>query len=622
MRSEFWGGVVASLQRRDGRDIGTLALIVMALLLAMSIGPFSAIMILPRSGSWPMPDNYPGLPKDFSKILVNDVKQQSELLSGALSTAGLYPMNISESGLGVSFQCQWDKTRTDKPPCNSVLNINYDALIPQTVALSTTAENLEDSYYSIQLESFAELTATTIAMGYTSLFVASEAADFDIFEDRVFIHASAVAGATMTTALINNALTLQGWLLNESGNNLTLQIKPRLTDQAGKKVIVKQPMVFTGCVGGLFKPDNFTAATQLSVKSGGIFPGFNLTVGKAVEALYHRPGRPASFMSYVDVQDHVPFPISTAALIVTPAPSSYGNNLDLDAVHLCLVSARWVEADTWLDVPLPMSGVHPEWRTRDKVQLAKEVSSLDRAQVISIDPDFMANLNMKPFSDGNSQSNNTAVNSSSAYDYIASRCAGEPSCAGLAISGMLAYTLSLAQCTQIQCSIDTDWFDFHISNVNFTRMTNPTQAKASGNYSTMTFNEFITTYGYGFDDNVPAIIGFVLLLLHVALVLFHIGMIVFHGFWTSDAWTSLGELIVLAAASNPSPLLRNNGAGIRKWRKWQLTAKVRESVPEERLELIFGRDNNTRPAQDNEDGISLQDENIGLILPRPDKKYR
>jgi hypothetical protein len=593
LRSEFWGGAVAAIRRRKGRDVGTLALIVVSLLLAMSIGPFSAIIILPRFRSWPMPDNYPGLKDYFDRTA--SIKNESALSYAAFSTAGLYPMNISEAALGISFSCEWDITHTDKPPCDNLLNVDYESLIPQTVILSTTAQNLEDSYYQDQMDSFAEMTATTTYMGYTSLFVASDPSDMAYLDpiDGGYVAISAFAGATMTTKVVNSGLGYHGTLLSDN-SNLTMQIRLRINDQAGKSVAVKQPIVFSSCIGYVFTPNNFTAATQLPVRGGGILPSFNLTVGEAVAALYHQPGRPASFMSFLDVQEQVTFPISTAALFVTPLSTNSWNATPYDVVHLCLVSASWIEADTWLNIPARVSGSHPEYRIRDKVALAREVPNLDPADLIAIDPAFMTKLNIKPFNDGSRQSDGTGLNSSSAYEYIATRCAGNPVCLGLSVSGMLAYTISLAQCAFIDCFDGYYWTNVTATHVNFTLVNNAAQAEASGNYSRMTIQGFVSTYGYDFDDNIPAIIGFVILLLHITLVLIHVTMIVFNGFWTSDAWTSLGELIVLAAGSSPSAILNNNGAGVRKWRKWQLTAKVREAVPEERLELVFGRENDTK----------------------------
>jgi hypothetical protein len=125
---------------------------------------------------------------------------------------------------------------------------------------------------------------------------------------------------------------------------------------------------------------------------------------------------------------------------------------------------------------------------------------------------------------------------------------------------------------------------------------------------------FVQTAGYIFND-FTVIIAMAVLLLHFVLVLGHVCVVLVGRPWTSNAWSSLGELLALAVQSTPTDLLMNTGAGIDQGATWKLGTCVREAQDEGRLELVFRDELLSGYGQEEGKADDLQ------ILPKPDRKY-
>lgn len=90
---------------------------------------------------------------------------------------------------------------------------------------------------------------------------------------------------------------------------------------------------------------------------------------------------------------------------------------------------------------------------------------------------------------------------------------------------------------------------------------------------------------YRFSNSWLIILGFVFLYLHVALVLIHLAIIVLGGFWTSNAWSNLGDFVALALRSPPvqgqsattAALLAEMDAGVSSTKAWGLVVRIREN---------------------------------------------
>jgi hypothetical protein len=99
----------------------------------------------------------------------------------------------------------------------------------------------------------------------------------------------------------------------------------------------------------------------------------------------------------------------------------------------------------------------------------------------------------------------------------------------------------------------------------------------------------VLRYGYGYDfRGILVSIAVAIPLIHVALALLYMG-IVLAGALSNSAWSTMGDIMVLAVNSSSTEHLRNTCAGVDKKETWGLVTRVRETS-EEQLELILEGD--------------------------------
>jgi hypothetical protein len=79
--------------------------------------------------------------------------------------------------------------------------------------------------------------------------------------------------------------------------------------------------------------------------------------------------------------------------------------------------------------------------------------------------------------------------------------------------------------------------------------------------------------------------------------------------WTSESWSSIGQLLALALNSRPNwENLANSCAGVNLTQTWGQTVKIRE-VDDDHLEIVVGQE------QDEKSTLKRYDK------PRPGKAY-
>ena len=119
------------------------------------------------------------------------------------------------------------------------------------------------------------------------------------------------------------------------------------------------------------------------------------------------------------------------------------------------------------------------------------------------------------------------------------------------------------------------------------------QYLASTNHTKINWNAQRYGYGWGFRGT-PILIATTVLLAQALTALVHTAVTVFGG-WTSDAWGTMGELLVLALNSMPTERSREcASAGSEVWkrgnlRSWKEIVTVREGVGTQ-LELSVGEE--------------------------------
>lgn len=82
-------------------------------------------------------------------------------------------------------------------------------------------------------------------------------------------------------------------------------------------------------------------------------------------------------------------------------------------------------------------------------------------------------------------------------------------------------------------------------------------------------------HGYGLHG-VTIILAFVVLFLYVATVFVHIAVMSLGTRWSSRAWKTVGEFLVLAIRSPTPPVLQNTGGGVKGSSTWKNRASIQE----------------------------------------------
>ncbi|OIW33164.1 hypothetical protein CONLIGDRAFT_676968 [Coniochaeta ligniaria NRRL 30616] len=643
MTGQFWGAARSSLTGLTG--VFTILLVVVSMVLAMAIGPFSAIVMLPNYGFWSVSANYPGMstildPNNNTITMTDDnggltqnttmTGRISEFVIG-ISLEELYPMTLGPE-LGITWECPMQPIPSKTAyGCLNMFTMYFSDIIKVTPDIVSNAQMDSLSLIQNGSDPFPYYNDFIYTMARGNISQGDLLCDGTVWmawgDTRTFddddLQANTAFGMATTPSFLAEQVLAAEWAAIEDMNIDSLRKliqKIEFSTSFGTPVPVKQPAVMTQCsyVSG-YTPDNFTAGAQFHFVPA-MFPRFTLTADEGLVALVKQcadTGKDGC-LTFVDVQHLVPWPISTGVLAVTALYDHEGNLWPTVVIQACLTSARWAEAENWGMGAYSDKGGHRIWGElrQDPVAMVNGTEHVAAGAIVRVDAGWMNGLDTSP---SNAYSTSAEMDSPAAlsnYDYLAATAGGVPAIVSL----MVASALAAAQCAFTPCSVQESQTHFDPSVYNFTRLRD---AAAGGDAVTVKTSYFVFTYGYGINNSWLTAVGIAVLLLHALLVLCHVGLILGWGFWTSDAWGSLGEMVALALRSAPPGELVNATAGVARMETWRLVAVVRERVAAGRLELVLsergGGDGDVEmgTAGRREDGAQGGD----LAVPRSDKKY-
>lgn len=208
--------------------------------------------------------------------------------------------------------------------------------------------------------------------------------------------------------------------------------------------------------------------------------------------------------------------------------------------------------------------------------------TVDTADIVAIDAQWMNSLlAYKPFEIPFTYSNASAASSLN------------PEGTGLWLSLIISSTMAAAQCSfgicEPNCSSDRKCEPDSVlqmvhwdSNIvyNYSRKLSPSEANLTENQSTLRIKFKASYTAYRFSSSWLVIAGFVILYLHVAIVLVHLAIIAFGDWWTSNAWTNLGDFLILAmrsSAAQSAALLTQLSGDDPDSRTWGLVVRMRNT---------------------------------------------
>lgn len=236
------------------------------------------------------------------------------------------------------------------------------------------------------------------------------------------------------------------------------------------------------------------------------------------------------------------------------------------SIELCLISARWAEAEVWLD--RQSSGATQSSfgiSTEDLVQYLHKTSNADH--LIKTSTGWLEGIGVPRVNANN-------MELQSAYSEASQFCLTkfpqlDNSCRSIFLA--LHVADALAQSADVQLYVN-NWND------------------PPGQQDTVIHHTYYASaYAYAFQNSTAITLAFVALLLHVFISLLHMGSIIFsRQSWHGSSWDSFGKLLVLALQSRASDELENVGGGVSSSHTWKKRIVVREVGDKRQIQLIVG----------------------------------
>lgn len=332
----------------------------------------------------------------------------------------------------------------------------------------------------------------------------------------------------------------------------------------------------------------------------GLFPEFNFTMSEQLAMMLLEQDWELGFLLFVDLQDHVPFPISGGYISVEPRmQTEIALNQavpERQRVRIGFFLAQWAEASATYISSVDSNGLAtPDVRPGELARPLIDHLNMSASTVgplVRMDAVWLNSLDIFPFeilpTGGFPRLNN---NSRSLFDHVAASSVE-------IIPIFLSAVMSTAQgmygiipAESVMCVVPgTEACIFPDGNgtsaiqYTYSRALPVTDAELPENQVQVRVKIEQEVWGYAFQGT--TIIGaFVFLYLHAALVLVHLAIMAVGG-WSSMAWASLSDFVVLGLNSASSRLLEHAGTGVSAWKTWGFMASVRNVKREGRLELV------------------------------------
>ncbi|KAK5653800.1 hypothetical protein OQA88_7958 [Cercophora sp. LCS_1] len=585
----------------------TFTLVVSVALLSLAASPFSAVILIPRELRLELPESHnltqsliqppEGEPPSASWIQGPRDGSGTYLLEAlSMPTTQMYPMSIGPS-LNLTWRCP---PLADRPGnCMSYFN----QLFPDIV-LSSMATLSKD---------FVEIPPSDLLIGGSKFRSTAFLTDFDI--EAVGLNDTNLAGSAVR-ATCPLKLAFDNLIALSTGINFYRERFPNVPDVFTSAIWsspvlslpILQPQVLSQSCLTNIRAVNLTVdslvSAPLNINNVGIeldgnscfgtgfYPAFNFSFTESVASQLMSKNWTAGFLSFIDIQDSVPYPVSGGYVRVYPVdPSTPPQDREYQEIEIGYILAQWAKASPSSQsfirgVSEPF--IHPgEFETSFEDLLNKPdfgaVVGLDAAWLNALDIfpfEVLPPINTLPKLDANSRSLfNYVAESGNTHDVpmmVAAVMAGVHGAFGtLREDTKICTAPNNRGCTSRALLGERPVVYEYGSAINAT----------AGNQVVIRVKLEQEAFGYSFKGGVTVILAFVFLYLHALLVLSHV-VVVMAGFWSSAAWTSLTDLIVLGVGSAPSSLLRNAGAGVGSWRSWAFMASVRD-VGFQRLELVI-----------------------------------
>lgn len=411
-------------------------------------------------------------------------------------------------------------------------------------------------------------------------------------------HSGAVTCALWVAAGIGSALNILtlGQLINDAfQTNTTLPTANGDIVEVswGGNIRNRQPLVFMQkCIVLLFEENADQDLADLLVgwrpppgywgySSPGLYPAFVPRFTEATAKALAKENWGDLLLTFVDMQDSLPYPVSTAAI---RGELTFNHNTGRRTYYMEVYTlvGIWAEAQPAFTnesiFNTQKTNVFFRPGALSQPLDAHNHPLIDSEDIVAIDAQWMNSLlTYTPF-----KISNVSTASLLGWEDL-----------GLRLPLIIASTMAAALCSFGICEPNCQPFGscekgsvlqmVHWDErvvYNYTKKLSPSEANLAENQSTLRIKFKASYTAYRFSSSWLVIAGFAILYLHVALVLAHFAVIAFGDWWTSNAWTNLGDFLILAmrssAAQSAALLTQLSGDGLDS-RTWGLVMRIRNT---------------------------------------------
>ena len=573
---ELWGIALSAISYR--RKIGIILMIMLAVVLASTTGPSSAVLMIPRLDYWPA---------GRTNVWMN------------ITSDELWPSRVG--GSLVPESCSQAPNVSNICPSSEWQSIYEFLSIGNQMIPSPYTNGISVTPYSVQVSGRTALRQLIIGHHrYRNV-----TAPYNPQVAQATTQQAAVADALSTVASLwsmalqyhnspfSNLRDVVQTILNSYNQPYTLA-------SCGADVIEgeadKRPIAFPippGSSPDMLKKANITMSVLEMMAI--IYP--NLTRSEILRT----PGPTSEYrIKWVELPQDPFNGTSIGAVILQPAVN------ETQQILLCNLSAGWGSSSMNISSAPASSGTNvatssiydasgklpqsSDYQTSLLDSIFRYELPLFPQKTISIGEDWARFLN--PMVDA---PNTTVFNALMSQKLIHK---GDATSAGIILAGLLANGLSrIGLDSQIQGELRTKrdpatnftppdasiWF----SGKGDIFKVDPKQAKDWVNFRV---DSSVEGYAYSIEGLAPKLTG-TILLIYCFITIIHVLYSLLSGV-SSTSWDSISEFMVLAVNSSPTDKLRNTCAGIISMNVFKLPVRVLRSKDEpdddEHLELVFG----------------------------------
>ncbi|KAH7159324.1 hypothetical protein DER46DRAFT_507962, partial [Fusarium sp. MPI-SDFR-AT-0072] len=535
---EFWSPTLNPAAKRLF-NAGTAAMILLFALLGLAAGPSSAIAMIPRFDWWELSMSLSDLNiSDYRLTVIRDP----------------YAMKVASKHIPSEEFCPLVKNQT-------CVNQNLSMIFQ-------TLERLEPWELGPKPIQLGNITAPSPLSGLPHRQITLSTATFG---------GGTMAYAATPMEFLTDGFQSDSWMF-EDGQYL-IRSEAMVPTGRGKW---KQPLVAVHCsYVNLISPFNIKSPSFEFEDT--LYDAFSVTAdfvdfNGTVEYLMKIPTTAGGYVTrsvnpiLLEIQHLLPVPVAASIFFAHSYTIPYqdqpkGKVEPWIEMGLCLVQARWVEADVWLYLKQSQDiQTHMGFPLSDAMKYMRQ--NFEPKDTIEMTVEWLRDIGVPPRSVGSQQEN-------PAYLQIMKSCINEETrdfSTSTCLPGFLAtyLTNALARITSIN---DEDIPISQIPDANFTVIYN-------------TFYEQVSAYG--FRSSTALRLAFSVLFLQVAIALIHLTVVVcVRRPWHGSGCENFGQMLTLALRSEPPDELGNVGAGVRKARTWKLVTVVREIADSGQLEMAI-----------------------------------